>query len=73
MPGPLHSGGDPVGPGADDHEMIDDGPCRLADPAMTIVVVVAELEHLAEDRDLASGKTGQQLQRRRHGTWRGVV
>ena len=34
---------------------------------------LAELEHLAEDRDPAAGQARQQLQRRDDGAWRGVV
>ena len=54
-------------PVADDDEPVDGPAGRLADLAMARVVRVAQLEHLAQDRDVAAGQAGEQLQRRAHG------
>ena len=42
---------------ADDDEQVDDAAGGLADGAVAVVVRLAELEHLAEDRHAPAGQT----------------
>ena len=60
-------------PFADDDQPVDQPGGRLPDLAMARLGGVAQLQHLAEDRDRPAGQAGQQLQRGAHRAGRGVV
>ena len=63
----------PAAPEPDDDDQVRDAARLFAHRVVAVVVLVAELEHLAEDGDLSPGQVAQQVERGEHRARRGVV